>query len=479
MKKSSVTQGFLWKTMEQYGVMGIQFILQLFLARILEPEVYGVVAIVIMFIAFSNVFIQKGFATALVQSKEISQEDISSVFYVSILIALFFYACIFVCAPSIARFFNMPELTWLLRVMCLTLFPGVYSSIQNALLRREINFKVVFFASTISVGVSGGVAIWMALNGAGVWSLAVQQLLHGFLVVFVQYYQCRWHPVLHCSLSKVKRFWAFGWKVLVTGLIDEIFVEMRTFIIGKFYTKLDLSFFSRGRQFPHLLMNSVNGSLQAVLLPRFSSIQNNKVQMSNVLISSITTSYFVLLPLLVLLACSAEPLITVLLSEKWLPCVPYLQLYCLYYAAWPFTTSSMQAIYAVGHSDVILKIEIIRKVLDVAVLLVSVRYDVFWIAAGAVAVEVITIPLYVQPARMFISYSIREQLKELFPTSFNSMLVGLVVIYLGMIPLASFSLLIVQCIAALFLYVTLAWLFQRNVFIALLERLRLMRKNIQ
>lgn len=475
MAQKNATVGFAWKTMEQYGVMGIQFILQLMLARILEPEVYGVVAIVMMFIAFSNVFIQKGFSTALVQKKEISKEDISSVFYVSLVIAAFFYSLIFFSASAIAGFFNMPELVGLLRVMCIGLFPGVYSSIQNALLRRDINFKVAFFASTISVSVSGGVAIWMAYHGYGVWALAAQQLIYCFLVVIVQYFQCRWYPMLHCNLNRVKYFWSFGWKVLVTGLINEIFVELRTMIIGKMYTKADLSFYNRGRQFPHLLMNSINGSLQAVLLPKFSTVQDNKTVICNMLKISISTSYFVLMPILVMLAFCAEPLVSVILTDKWLPCVPFLQLYCLYYVAWPLTSSCTQAIYAVGHSGIIMKLEGFRKTLDVLALLISVQFGALWIAVGAVLVELITFPLFVLPLRRLIGYSVWKQVRELIPVMAMSFLVYAITIGIGILALCPVTKLLLQVGFSIILYTSLSLTFQVEAGRYVFKRLKLLK----
>lgn len=455
MVNKSATKGFVWKIMEQYGVLGIQFVLQLVLSRILEPEVYGVVAIVLMFIAFSNVFIQKGFSTALVQRKEINDEDVSSVFWFSLSIAVFFYSIIFLFAPTIAVFFNEPSLTNLLRVMSISLFPGVYSSIQTALLRRDINFRVVFVTSIISVGASGGIAIWMAQKGFGVWSLAIQQLLYNFLVVIVQYYQCKWVPKFKFSINRIAYFGSFGWKLLLTSLIDELFVELRTLVIGKMYAKASLSFYNRGRQFPNLLVSSINGSLQAVLLPRFSSVQDNSKTLSALLRSSITMSYFVLLPLLSLLFCCAEDLITVLLTEKWLPCVPYLKIFCIYYASWPFCTSIQQAIYAVGRSDIILKIEMLRKMLDVTALFISIHYGVFWIAFGAVVVEFVSMPLYIYPAHKLIGYSIKKQMSELTPIIFLSVGIGCIEIFIGKLGMTPLLTLMAQVLSAIILYIVL------------------------
>lgn len=460
MAVKSATNGFVWKTMERYGVLGIQFVLQLVLARILEPEVYGVVAIVLMFISFSNVFIQKGFNIALVQRKQVDDNDVSSVFWFSLIIASFFYSVIFLFAPLIAGFFNEQSLTGLLRVMSLSLFPGVYSSIQEAILRRNINFKVVFFASILSVGISGGVAIWLAYKGFGVWTLAVQQLLYSILVVLLQYYQCRWQPKLYFSIQRIRYFWTFGWKVLITSLVDEIFVELRTLVIGKFYAKTDLSFYNRGRQFPNLLINSINGSLQSVLLPRFSSIQDDKKSMGELLQKCVSTTYFVLLPLLVLLGCTAEQFVPLILTRKWMPCVPFLQLFCVYYACYPICTSCAQVLLAKGRSDIVMKVEITRKILDITVLIISFSFGAYYIALGAVAVEVLSVPLYVLPVLKQVDYSFKSQIVELFPVFMFSSVIAVISLSLAKLNIPLFLILMLQCGISITFYICLCWIFK-------------------
>lgn len=472
MAIKSATNGFIWKTMEQYGVLGIQFVLQLVLARILEPEVYGVVAIVLMFIAFSNVFIQKGFNIALVQRKNVDDNDVSSVFWFSLIIALFFYSIIFVFAPHIAEFFNEQSLTGLLRVMSLSLFPGVYSSIQEAILRRNINFKVIFFASILSVGISGGIAIWLAYKGFGVWTLAVQQLLYSILVVLLQYYQCKWIPRLFFSIQRIRYFWSFGWKVLITSLVDEIFVELRTFVIGKLYAKTDLSFYNRGRQFPNLLINSINGSLQSVLLPRFAAIQDDKRSMGELLQKCVSTTYYVLLPLLVLLGCTAKQFVPLLLTDKWLPCVPFLQLFCVYYACYPICTSCIQVILAKGRSDIVVKVEIIRKILDITVLIISYSHGAYYIALGAVVVELLSVPLYVLPAIKQVDYSLKSQLGDLLPIFVFSLIIAFLSIYIAKLNMSVFLILSLQYITSITIFICLCWIFRCQAQQYFMEYLR-------
>lgn len=460
MAVKSATNGFIWKTMEQYGVLGIQFVLQLVLARILEPEVYGVVAIVLMFISFSNVFIQKGFNIALVQRKQVDDNDVSSVFWFSLIIASFFYSVIFIFAPHIAVFFNEQSLTGLLRVMSLSLFPGVYSSIQEAILRRNINFKVVFFAGIFSVGISGGIAIWLAYKGFGVWTLAVQQLLYSILVVLLQYYQCRWQPKLYFSIQRIRYFWSFGWKVLVTNLVDEVFVELRTLVIGKFYAKTNLSFYNRGRQFPNLFINSINGSLQSVLLPRFATIQDDKKSMGELLQKCVSTTYYIILPILVLLGCTAEQFVPLILTEKWMPCVPFLQLFCVYYACYPICTSCAQVILAKGRSEIVMKVEITRKILDITIIVISFSFGAYYIALGAVAVEVLSVPLYVLPALKQVDYSLKSQFVDLLPVIIFSFIIAVISICLARLNMPLLVILLLQYGSSITIYLCLCWIFK-------------------
>lgn len=459
MEEKSAVNGIIWKTMEQYGVLGIQFVLQVILARILEPSAYGVIAIVSVFIALSNVFIQNGFSVALVQRKNIDIEDISSVFFFSLIIAAILYSVLFFSSPFIARFFNMPELRSLLRVMSLCLFPQAYSSIQNALLRRQINFKAVFISSIVSVSISGLIAIVAANKGFGVWALAIQQMIYSGLVVITQFYLIRWRPVLSLNLKKMLSFFSFGWKVLVSSLVDELFTEIRSLIIGKFYSSSDLSFFNRGKQYPNLLMRSLNGSLQAVLLPKLSQQQNNASLQHGIIHKSLSVSAYVMFPILTLLAASATPLVTWMLTEKWLPCVIYIQLHCLYYATWPITTTNIQALFAIGKSGVVMTAEILRKVFDIIVLLLTIKYGVIAIAIGAVAVGLFSIPIYVYPSQKYVGYKITWQIKDIAAPVFLSIVAGCVAMLFTSFDWNPFFLFCVQICVGLVLYVSLSWIF--------------------
>lgn len=455
-KVQSAISGVFWKTLEQYGVMGIQFILQIILARILDPEVYGIIAIVLVFTALSNVFIKAGFSTALIQKKIIDDIDTSSVLYFSLGIAAVLYTVLFFTSPVIANYFNMPDLRSLIRVMAICFFPGAICSIQNSLLSRFINFKAVFIASISAVFLSGSIGIALAYLGFGVWALAFQQLLYHFSLMFAQYFQIRWKPLFSFEYSRLKSFLSFGWKVLATNLVNEFFVEIRSIAIGRYYSGADLSFFNRGKQFPFLFMKSINGSLQAVLLPKMVQFQDDKVAQHSIMHRTISVSSYVMFPILAILALSASDMVSWMLTDKWLPCVVYIQLHCLYFATWPIETTNLQALYAVGRSDMVLKMESIRKVIDFILLVLTLKYGVVAIAIGSVVAGIVSVPFYIIPTDRIVGYNIRWQLRDMASPIILTLIMAVIVWYIGSINLPHFVSFCLQWVIGILVYISLS-----------------------
>lgn len=463
MAQKSVTSGFLWKTMEQYGVIGTQFILQMFLARILNPEDYGVVAIVIIFVSLSNIFVQSGLGTALIQKKEINEVEISSVFNFSFVIAAFLYILLWILSPYIANYFNMPELKSLLKVASSSIFFNSLNSIQSAILTRELKFKTFFFSSLISLIVSGSIAVVLAIKGFGVWALVFQQVLGCFLTCIVLTYNTRWLPKRHFQLKKISQLLNYGWKVLAVKLVDEIFVQIRTFVIGKTYNSRSLSFYNRGMQFPNLLVKSIDGSLRSVLFPVLSKNQDDPTSIRRLVSTVLSLSTFIVFPLLTLLAFTSPFLIELLLTKKWLGCVPLLQIFCVYFATWPIITCCEQVLYATNKTTTLVKIESIRKILDLFTLFVTVSLGVNYIALGVVVVSLLSIPIYVFSIHKQIDYSIFQILKDISASLFISIASGLAMWVINLdldIILVLFSKLLIGALAYLFM----SSIFNKTVF---------------
>lgn len=429
--KKNVMVGLLWKTTEQYGLLFVQFILQIFLARILEPEDYGIIAVVNVFISLSNVFIQNGFAIAIVQKKKIDDYDLSSIFWTSELIGLLLYVILYLSAPYLASFYNLPILTSLIRVMSLVLFLSGYTSIQNALIRRGMYFKDSCFINTLAISISGVCGILAAIYDLGVWSLAVQQILFAFLTLLLSFFILRWKPMIYFEASRVKKMIDFGGKVLLTSLIDELFVNYRNLLIGKFYTSADLSFYNKGQSFPGLILRSINGALSTVLLPVMAKVQDNKNDVTNILKTSTLCSTFIIFPILTILFVSSPNIIELLLTDKWLPAVIYLRIFCFYYATWPISTLNMQTLYAVGRPDMVFKLEVIRKVLDLLVILLTLNVGVVAIAVGSAAVSMFALIIYLIPCGRITGYFITEQIRDIFPNIIGCLLISPIVYIVG------------------------------------------------
>lgn len=470
--KIKVIFGLFWKLMERGGTQGVQFIIQILLARLLLPEDFGIIALISIFITIANVFVQGGFNTALIQKKEADEIDISSVFYLSMFVACLLYMIIFLAAPFISAFFGERQLVPVLRVLSIVLFLNVINSIQNAVVARNMQFKKLFFSSLQAILVSGVVGIVMAYAGYGVWALVGQQLTNQMLICIVLWFTVKWRPKLLFSFHKVKSLFSYGWKLLVSSLIDTLYLNLHSLIVGKMYNSEMLGFYNRGQQFPALIVTNINGSIQSVMLPALSSQQDDRQRVKRMVRRSIVTSSFVIFPMMAGLAAVAEPLVKILLTEKWLPCVPFLQIYCAVFALWPIHTSNLQAINALGRSDIFLKLEIIKKVLGLSILSVTIFYGVYAIAFGVVISGIISTLLNSSPNKKLINYSFKEQWQDIMPPLFLSLIMGLVVYCFNFLGLDALTTIITQIFVGIFLFIGMAYLFKIESLLYLVEEIK-------
>lgn len=464
LKKSNIVSALMWKLMERGGTQFIQFVIQIILARLLLPEDFGIIALVIILINIANVFVQSGFNTALIQKKKVDELDYSSVFYLSLFIAFLLYIMIFFFASLIARFYQESILLPVLRVLSLTMFLGVFNSIQNAIIARNMEFRKLFFSSTIAILLSGSVGIYMAYTGFGVWALVIQQLSNQLIVTLSLFFKVKWRPQIIFSIGRVKSLFSFGWKLLVAVLIDTIYRELRSLIIGKFYNPAMLGFYNRGQQFPSVIVSNIDGSIQSVMLPVLSSQQDNRVRIKDMMRRAIVTSSFVIFPMMVGLAVTAEPLVKIILTDKWLPAVPFLQIFCAVYALMPIHTSNLQAINALGRSDIYLKLEMIKKTLGFIILAFTVFYGVYAIAFGLVFAGLIGSFINAYPNKKLLDYSYKEQLIDIMPSLLLSLIMGVVVYCFKWLGMSVLNTLITQIFVGFVMYVGMAWMFKLECF---------------
>lgn len=475
--KNKVVFSLLWKLMERGGTQGIQFIVQIVLARLLLPEDYGIIAFVIVFIAIANVFVQSGLNIALIQKKDLDEADFSSVFFLSLFIAFLIYIILFFTAPCIATFFEQQNLIPIFRVLSITLFFGAFNSIQNAVIARGMQFKKLFFSSTVAILVSGTVGIYLAYAGFGVWALVWQQISNQMLVTLILWFTVKWKPGLIFSRGRLKSLFSFGWKLLVASLINTVYNHLHSLIIGKIFKAEMLGFYDRGKQFPSVIIFNIDGSIQSVMFPVLASEQDNINRVKDMMRRAIVTSSFVIFPMMVGLAVTAEPLVKLLLTEKWLPCVPFMQIFCAGYALMPIHTTNLQAINAVGRSDIFLKLEIIKKIVGLSILGVTVFYGVYAIALGTLISVIISTFINAYPNKQLLDYSFIEQWNDIMPSLLLSLVMGAVVYSLKWLGLSVLNTLIVQVCAGIILYVGMAWLFKLECFRYLLSTFKAIANN--
>ena len=452
--------------MERGGTQGVQFVVSIIIARLLAPADFGVVALVLVFLNIADVFVQSGFNTALVQKKDADNLDFSSVFYVSIGVSILFYFIIFFLSPYIAFFYNRPELVLIVRVMALTLIIGAFNSVQEAYITRNLLFKKLFFRS-ISVAVpAGAIGLVCAYSGMGVWALVIQRLATAFLLCVFMWFSVKWRPQLIFSISRVKKLFSFGWKLLASALLDTGYRELHSFVIGKLFAPSALGFYSRGNHFPSIIVSNVNTSIQSVLLPTMSSFQDDRIRLKQMTRRAIVMSSYIIVPLMACLAAIAKPLVLIVLGEKWLECVPFIQICCFTYSFWPIHTSNLSAINAVGRSDLFLKLEILKKSIGVMVLCVFIYLfkTPIGIATTGAATALFSAFINAHPNKKLLDYGYWEQMLDVVPSYLLSISVGCIIYILTKLDLSPWLQLILFPLIGVVIYVLLSKILRLEVF---------------
>lgn len=475
--KSKVLSSLFWKLMERGGTKGIQFIVQIILARLLAPEQFGTIAIVMVFINLAQVFVQSGFNTALIQKKDADEEDFSSIFYLSLGISGILYIVIYLSAPYIAGFYDDHILVPVLRVLSLTLFAGAFNSIQNAFVSRNLLFKKLFKSSLGAILISGIIGILAAYQGLGIWALVIQQLVNQISITIIMWFAVKWRPKLVFSLSKVRELFSFGWKLLASSLLNVLYMDLRTLIIGRIYTPSTLGYYNRGQQFPNVIVSNIDGSIQSVMLPTLSAHQDNRKRVKEMMRRAIVSSSFLVFPMMIGMAVVAEPLVKIVLTDKWLPSVPFLQIFCISYALMPIHTANLQAINALGRSDMFLKLEVIKKIIGLIILMITIPFGVYIIAWGSLLSNIISSFVNAYPNKQLLGYSYKEQLIDITPSLLISIAMGGIVYLFNFLNITDWQILILQVGSGIIIYIGLAKVFKIESFSYIVGSIKQLRKD--
>lgn len=450
--KKKVLGSLFWRFSERTAAQGVSFVVSVILARLLTPEDYGLIGLITVFISIATVFVSSGFGNALIQKENATQTDFSSVFYFSIFMGMVMYIILFICAPFIASFYNDPLLTPVVRVLSLSLVIAGVNSVQQAYVSKTMQFKRFFFSTIIGTLVSAVIGIFMAYKGYGVWALVIQNLSNQIMDTCILWFTVKWRPTLEFSFTEMKKMFSYGWKLLFSSLLDTVYNNLYSLVIGKFYSAKDLGHYNRGRNIPNMVITNINGSIQSVMFPAFSNCQGDKVRLKAMVRRSIMTSTYIIMPAMIGLAAVAKPLTILLLTEKWLPSVPFMQFSCFILAFWPIHTTNLQAINAVGRSDIFLKLEIIKKVLGFSIMVISIPMGLYAMMIGNCFSAVISSFLNASPNRKLLNYGYREQIRDILPALLLSVFMGMIVLLWSMTDMSSILILVCQVVTGAVIY---------------------------
>ena len=467
MEKGKVISNFIWRFAERCGAQLVSFVVSIVLARLLEPSVYGTVALVTVFTTILQVFIDSGLGTALIQKKNADDLDYSSVFYFNFVVCIILYLGMFIAAPYIAKFYGNMSLIPVIRVISLTLIISGVKNIQQAYVSSNMWFKRFFFSTIGGTIVSAFVGIFMAYIGMGVWALVAQQLSNAMIDTMILWITVKWRPKAVFSWERLKSLLAYGWKLLVAVLLDTVYNNLRNLVIGKMYSSADLAFYNQGDKFPKIIVTNINTSIDSVLLPTMSSEQDNKARVKEMTRRAIKTSTYIMAPLMMGLAFCAKTVVELVLTQKWLPCVPFLQIFCITYMFYPVHTANLNAIKAMGRSDIFLKLEIIKKIVGMSLLLSTMWFGVMAMAYSLLVSCVLSQIINSWPNKQLLGYGYLEQLRDLIPGVILAVIMGICVYFIGYINLPNIIVLIIQVIVGATIYIVMSIVFRLESFLYL------------
>lgn len=426
--RESATKGILWNAIEKLSNQFFQFAISIALARLLIPSDFGLIGMITVFIAISTTFVNSGMSSGLIQKQAKEDIDFSTVFVFNATVSLLFYVLLYLAAPYIASFYETPELVSITRVIGINIVIASLAVVQRARLTIDLDFKTLAKVNVASVVVSGVIAIYLAYTGFGVWSLVYKQIIAAVIGVILLWYYSRWKPSLSFSKSSFDQLFGFGSKLLISGIYSKIFQNVNNILIGKYYTTKDLGDFTQARSISEIASGTVSSVLEQVTYPLLSKLKEDKGKMVDVFKQLIRISAFVIFPTMICLAVLAKPFVHVLLGEKWLDIVPFLQLMCFARIFYPLSVLNLNLLNANGRSDLFLKVDLSKAPLILIALAISIPYGVKAMVLANVLVAAISFLINAyMPGRLF-GFGPIHQLKVVFPTMLSSSLMGILVL---------------------------------------------------
>lgn len=469
--KKKTAKGMVWSAIERFSTQGIQFLFGIILARLLTPQDYGIIAMLTIFLAVSQTFIDSGIGNAIIRKIDRTEKDMATMFFFNIGMSLVCYAVIFLSAPFISRFYNMPELATILRVLALKLIFQAFCTVQVTNLTIKIDFKTQAKVSLICAILSGIIGLVFAYKGFGVWSLVIQALSSSLLTTIMFTALVRWFPSCFFSKESFKYLFSFGSKLLISGLLNTTFNNLYPLVIGKFYAAAQLGNYSRAERFAQFPSSNITGILQRVSFPVLSTLQNDPPKLRSGYMKFLNLSAFIVFPLMMGLFALTKPLTYVILTEKWSGMIVLLQILCLSMMWFPVHAINLNVLQVIGRSDLFLKLEIIKRIVGIVILCITLPMGIVELCIGQVVSTWISLYINTFYSGKLLQAGFFTQMKFLFPQFVNSLLMAAIVMAANsLLPENEYTLQIVVgiCVGALY-YFVVAYLFNRNTLKELLS----------
>lgn len=455
IKHKTIT-GFFWQLAQKFSTQGVSFIISIVLARLLMPEDFGLIAMTTIFLRIAGIFVESGLGTSLVQSKSVDERDYNTVFWASLCLSLILYLLVFTTAPLIAQLYHNDLIASIIRVLGLNILFSAFSTVQNASVMRVFDYKKFFYVSLIGTFATGATGLMMAYSGKGVWALVGSNLIGSLTQVLAMNRIVKWWPKFQFSLQRLKKLYGYGVNLMFAELLGTFFNELRGFLIGLKYRPSDLAFYNRGDALPQVFSNNISGTLNGVLFPAMSRVQDDKMQVKAALRRSIMTSSFFIIPVMFLMSAMADKAIIVLYGEKWAMAIPFMQVISFKYCFNLLGGANTQAIKAIGRSDVTLKLEFIKKPLFFIMLMITMQISPLAICIGNTIYDFVGASINAYPNKRFLNYSYIEQLKDIAPQVLISLITGIVVFALGFLAINIYITLFLQIVTGVLCYWGLA-----------------------
>lgn len=425
--KARAIKAVFWSALEQFGNKLVGFIISTMLARLLMPEEFGLIAMLSIFIGLASVLIDSGLTQSLIRTNECDTEDLSTVFYFNIIISIIVYFIFYLIAPFVSTYFEQPALINIIRVYSIVFIINSFSAVQKTILTKSLDFKTLMFATMPSLFLYGLVGIFLAINGFGVWSLVWAAIAQSIAVSIQLWLKSTFKPILIFNIVKFKYHFNFGYKLLLSGLLETIFSNSYTFIIGKLYAPSQVGFYSKSNNLQMLPVQLITSVLTKITYPLFSEIQNDNIRLKKIFKRLIQIVILIVAPTLVFSAILATPIFRLLYTEKWLPAVPYFQILCIAGILFPLHSFNLHILNVKGRSELFLKLEIFKKIIILVAIFISIQYGLLGLLYGNVITSILSFFINSYYSGKFINYNSLHQIKDMMPILLITLISGFIV----------------------------------------------------